>query len=99
MRKIVINKCFGEFDLSTEAKVALYELGLWAIKKNDRCNLDLISVIEKLGSQANGVHSELKIVEIPDDVEYTIEKYDGAEWVAEVHTASSRQGKIRRTRS
>ena len=24
MRKIVINKCFGEFDLSTEAKVALY---------------------------------------------------------------------------
>ena len=27
----------------------------------------------------------LKVVEIPDDVQYTIEKYDGVEWVAEVH--------------
>ena len=85
MKKIAINNCHGEFDLSTEAKQALYELGLWAIKKNDRCNLNLISVIEKLGSQANGDHSELKIVEIPDDVEYTIEEYDGQEWVAEAH--------------
>ena len=97
MKKIVINNCHGEFDLSTEAKQALYELGLWAIKKNDRCNLDLISVIEKIGSRANGDHSELKIVEIPDDVEYIIEEYDGLEWISEVHNSSSRQGKIRRT--
>lgn len=46
---------------------------------------DLISIIEKLGGEANGPHAELAIVEIPDDVEYTIEEYDGIEWIAEVH--------------
>ena len=32
-----------------------------------------------------GRFSNLKVVEIPDDVEWTIEEYDGREWVAEVH--------------
>ena len=32
-----------------------------------------------------GRFSDLKVVEIPDDVEWTIEEYDGREWVAEVH--------------
>lgn len=51
-----------------------------------RDDKDLIAVIEKLGSKkASGVFSELKIVEIPDDVEYTIEQYDGSEHIAEVH--------------
>ena len=50
-----------------------------------RANLQLIEVVEKLGVRADGEYSELKIVEIPDDVEYTIENYDGHEWVAEVH--------------
>lgn len=51
-----------------------------------RGNYHLIEVVEKLGSRANGYESKLCIVEIPDDVEeYTIEDYDGQEWVAEVH--------------
>ena len=50
-----------------------------------RANLQLIEVVEKLGSRANGDYSKLYIVEIPDDVEYTIKDYDGQEWVAEVH--------------
>ena len=29
--------------------------------------------------------SDLKVVEIPDDVEWEIEEYDGNEWVSEVH--------------
>lgn len=45
----------------------------------------LISIIEEMGEKANGSHARIKVVEIPDDVKWTIEEYDGIEWVAEVH--------------
>lgn len=51
----------------------------------DRSDSDLIAVIEELGEKANGKHAELKIVEIPDDVEWEISEYDGLEHIAEVH--------------
>ena len=50
-----------------------------------RTHSDLIDCIEALGSDADGRHAKLKIVEIPSDVEFTIEEYDGSEWVAEKH--------------
>ena len=45
----------------------------------------LIAVVELMGEEANNRFSELKIVEIPDDVNWCIEEYDGLEWVAERH--------------
>lgn len=45
----------------------------------------LIQVVEELGSAANGSCASLKIVEIPDDMEYEIAEYDGNEHVAERH--------------
>lgn len=45
----------------------------------------LIQVIEEMGAAANGECAKLKIVEIPDGVEWTIQEYDGHEHVAEVH--------------
>jgi len=45
----------------------------------------LIQVIEELGKQANGKYSLLKIIDIPDDVDWEIEEYDDWEWVAEKH--------------
>jgi hypothetical protein len=45
----------------------------------------LVQVVEELGDLANGRHAELKVVEVPDDVEWAIEEYDGTEWVAEKH--------------
>ena len=45
----------------------------------------LIKVVEKLGEKASGRCAKLKIIEIPDDVKYTIEEYDGMEHVAEQH--------------
>jgi hypothetical protein len=51
----------------------------------DRSDPDLINVIEEMGAAANGWASELKIVEIPDDVKWHIHEYDGIEHVAENH--------------
>jgi len=45
----------------------------------------LIQVVEELGETANGRCASLKIIEIPDDVEWDIEEYDGQEWIAEKH--------------
>lgn len=46
---------------------------------------DLVAVVEELGAKADGFCAELKVVEIPDGVEWQIEEYDGKEWVAEKH--------------
>lgn len=45
----------------------------------------LIQVIEELGEDSHTRYSELKIVEIPDEVAWQIDEYDGLEWVAEQH--------------
>ena len=52
------------------------------IQRNDPI---LIEVVEELGKKAYSYCAELKIVEIPDDVEWIIEEYDGKEWIAEDH--------------
>lgn len=51
----------------------------------DRTDEDLIKVVEELKEKANTICSELKIIDIPDDVDWEIEEYDGAEWVSEKH--------------
>jgi hypothetical protein len=45
----------------------------------------LVRVVEELRAEANGHAAELKIVSIPDDVQWVIAKADGAEHVSEVH--------------
>lgn len=52
------------------------------LERNDSI---LVEVVSKLGNLANGFCASLSIVEIPDDVEWQIEEYDGNEWVAEKH--------------
>ena len=54
-------------------------------REMERTDPILIQVIEELGDQCNTKVSSPKVVEIPDDVKWTIEEYDGLEWVAEVH--------------
>lgn len=54
-------------------------------KNISRTDEDLISVVEQLKEKTNTICSKLKIVEIPDDVDWEIEDYDGAEWVSEKH--------------
>ena len=45
----------------------------------------LVSVVRELGTKSYGQFAKLKIVEIPADVTWVIDDYDGQEWVAEVH--------------
>lgn len=45
----------------------------------------LVQVVEELGLDADGRHACLKVVEVPDDVDWEINEYDGNEWVAEKH--------------
>lgn len=135
--KIVVNRCYGGFDLSPIAiqeylkrkgkkaffyvqipiygslnekyerkeandigdvlclHVMLKDLGKTATKLSDedyfsinyieRNDKDLVAVVEELKDKANTRFSELEVVEIPDDVEFEIEEYDGKEWVSEKH--------------
>ena len=53
-----------------------------AYERNDP---DLVAAVEALGEEANGLRASLLVVEIPDDVDWYIEEYDGHEWVAETH--------------
>jgi hypothetical protein len=50
-----------------------------------RSNPDLVEAVEKLGEKASASVSRLEVVEIPDDVNYEIEEYDGLEHIAEKH--------------
>jgi hypothetical protein len=45
----------------------------------------LVQVVEELRAAANGHAAELKVVEIPDGVQWVIDKTEGVEHVSEVH--------------
>jgi len=87
--KVAINTCWGGFGLSKEA----YEyMGLeWdghgnAFSSNGkRTDPKLIECIEALGEKSNGMLAEISIVEVPDDVDWYIDEYDGRESVHECH--------------
>lgn len=85
MPKVVINKCYGGYGLSEEAyeELGLEWDGYGFAYEDKRTDLQLIKVIEKLGKEANGRFSSLKIVDVPDDVDWEIEEYDGSEWIRE----------------
>ena len=87
---MVINTCYGGFSLSDEA-YELYcdltgqksgEIYVTDIRRDDPM---LIKTIEILGEKANDSFSKLKVVDIPDEVEWVLQEVDGAEWIAEKH--------------
>lgn len=51
----------------------------------DRDDPMLVKVVEELGDVANGDCAKLKIVEIPDGVNWEVSEYDGNEHIAEKH--------------
>ena len=59
----------------------------WAVMDRDelRVDKDVIECVEKLKDKANGSHANLEIIDIPDDIKWEIDEYDGIETVHEVH--------------
>lgn len=72
-----------------EAHNRLYDKHSLDTSPDDRTDPLLIEVIEELGDAANGSCAKLKVIEIPDGIEYEIEEYDGNESVHEVHQSWS----------
>ncbi len=91
MKKIVVNKCYGGFSLSSVAILRLQELGFSVSEEDqdgrniDRDNPFLVQVVEELGDKANGKFAQLTITKIPDDVDWKVSSYDGVEHVVEKH--------------
>ena len=98
--KIVINTSFAPFRLSDKvlyeigydkkSGLTLSEfLGQNELNENQyeyRANPKLIAAIEKIGlRESEGRFNSIKIVEIPDDVEWIIQNEDYCEWIAEKH--------------
>lgn len=86
--KIIINACYGGFGLSEKALALFNErAGTVTTYERDiaRNNPILVEIVEQLGEAADGGFAKLKFVEIPDDVQWQIDEYDGNEWVAEKH--------------
>lgn len=51
----------------------------------DRTDPTLVQVVEELGKAADGDFAKLRVVEIPDDVDWGIDEYDGNESIHEKH--------------
>lgn len=125
--KVILNKCFGGFDVSDEAyslyakkkglKLYRYENRTDGYFKTDKSGsfgnyftkdfgnrvsksgIDwdyclylneghredpvLIEVVEELGEKASGRYGNLKVVEIPDGLNYVVDDYDGVETLHE----------------
>ena len=78
----------GFYKLSVEERCQYNEIAseqtLYS-REIDRIDPALVQTVEELGEEANGEFAELAVVEIPDDVNWDIDEYDGKEWVAEQH--------------
>jgi len=92
--KVVVNKCYGGFGLSTKARKMLHAEDIakvWELEETEnRNNPELINAVETLGDEVNTRSSELKVVTLPEDTtDWEINEYDGFETVTYV-----RNGKI-----
>jgi len=84
--KIISEKCYKEDGDYRDVNGKGYVLIDSDIERDDPT---LIQVVEELGKEASGSLAELKIVEIPDDVNWEIDEYDGIETIDEVHRSWS----------
>ena len=89
--KVVINACYGGFGLS-QAEIKRYHEIKGTTLTEDFWDRDiprddpaLVQVVEEMPREGGYSFAFLKVVEIPDDVEWEIQEYDGNEWVAEKH--------------
>ena len=105
--EIVVNRCYGGFELSDEAfeeylkrknieyivEIDKYDRKKYYTKSGKllwdgqipRYDKVLIEIVKEMGEKSFGKFAELEIVEIPDEVDWYIDDYDGMETVEEKH--------------
>lgn len=74
--------CFHDGKILLDNARSTYEF-------NYRSDPKLVKVVKKMRGKANGNFAKLKIVEIPDGVEFEIDDYDGVETIHETHRSWS----------
>ncbi len=62
-----------------------WETNVHDTRPKNRHDPFLVQVVEEMGKEANGPCATLKVVDIPDGVDYIVQEYDGNEWIAENH--------------
>ena len=92
--QVVINTSYSNFAISGDAILLIQkkiknpkaksQINAYAFD-NDRSNPLLVEAVQKLGAKANGLYTTLKIVEIPDDVEWRVDAVNGKEIIREKH--------------
>ena len=102
--KVVLSKSLGSMPLTETARQRLARrkeitcdqlLGSFKwFEKEFRTDLDLVVVVEELGKLASDSRAELRIVEVPDGIEWELFLIDGMEAVVEMGRSWSwEQGK------
>ena len=67
-------------------KDGMYEKdSYFAEREIERGDPELVKTVEELGDLANGLCAKLVVVEIPDNIEWEIDEYDGMETIHEKH--------------
>ena len=92
--QVVINTSYSNFAISHDAILLIQkkiknpkaksQINAYAFD-SDRSNPLLVEAVQKLGAKANGLYATLKIVEIPDDVEWRVDAVNGKEIIREKH--------------
>jgi hypothetical protein len=90
IQRIVINTVHGGFGLSEQAiEMFKKRAGIidpdWYAGTVGRDDPVLVAIVRELGEDADGDCASLRIVEVPYGVDWSIEEYDGREWIAEKH--------------
>ena len=97
--KIAINKCYGGFGLTKAVYDELgVKWDSYGYLNNEDLGIEddnyykyrtdprLISAIEKIGEEkSSSKMAKIRIIEIPDGIEWEIDEYDGIEDVHELH--------------
>lgn len=67
-------------------KNGMYDNDSWFSDRDiKRDDVNLVKVVKELKEKANGSCADLKIVEIPNDIDWIISEYDGIETIEENH--------------
>ena len=78
--KIILNRCYGGFELSEKALKMLNIEHQWDYEGDIRTSPEVIEIVEKLGKEASGRFANLMVINIPEEsTDYIISDYDGVE--------------------